>query len=38
VTENPGVALEVMRQLSDKLARSHKQVETLQSELHGSDS
>jgi CRP/FNR family cyclic AMP-dependent transcriptional regulator len=34
VTENPGVALEVMRQLSDKLARSHKQVEALQSELH----
>ncbi len=34
VTENPGVALEVMRQLSDKLTRSHKQVEALQSELH----
>jgi len=38
VTENPGVALEVMRQLSDKLARSHKQVEALQSELHRDDS
>ena len=38
VTENPGVALEVMRQLSDKLARSHKQVETFQSERHRSDS
>jgi CRP-like cAMP-binding protein len=37
VTENPGVALEVMRQLSDKLARSHKQVEALQSELHRND-
>ena len=37
VTENPGVALEVMRQLSDKLARSHKQVEALQSGLHQGD-
>ena len=34
VTENPGVALEVMRQLSDKLMRTHKQVEALQDELH----
>jgi CRP-like cAMP-binding protein len=34
VTENPGVALEVMRQLSDKLMRTHRQVEALQDELH----
>ncbi|MFQ5935191.1 MAG: cyclic nucleotide-binding domain-containing protein [Acidiferrobacterales bacterium] len=38
VTENPGVALEVMRQLSDKLARTHKQVEALQGELSRSGS
>ncbi len=38
VTENPDVALEVMRQLSDKLARSHQKVEGLQSELHRSES
>ena len=34
VTENPEVALDLMHQLSDKLARSHQQVEALQSELH----
>jgi CRP/FNR family transcriptional regulator, cyclic AMP receptor protein len=35
VTENPDVALEVMRQLSDKLVRAHKQVEALENKLHG---
>ncbi len=34
VTENPEVALDLMHQLSDKLALSHQQVEALQSELH----
>jgi CRP-like cAMP-binding protein len=34
VTENPEVALEVMRQLSDKLTVTHRQVEALESELH----
>lgn len=34
LAENPGVALDVMRQLSGKLARSHKQFEQLQVELH----
>ncbi len=33
VTENPDVALDVMRQLSEKLARSHKQFEQAQAEL-----
>lgn len=33
VTENPGVALDVMRQLSEKLARAHRQFEVLQSKL-----
>ncbi len=31
VTENPDVALEVMRQLSDKLIRAHREVEARQS-------
>jgi CRP-like cAMP-binding protein len=34
VTENPEVALDLMHQLSDKLALSHQRVEALQSELH----
>jgi len=34
VTENPDVALDLMHQLSDKLALSHQQVEALQSKLH----
>ena len=34
LAENPDVALDVMRQLSDKLARSHRQFEQLQAELH----
>lgn len=34
VTENPEVALDLMHQLSDKLALSHQQVEALQSQLH----
>jgi len=34
LAENPSVALDVMRQLSEKLARSHKQFEQLQAELH----
>jgi CRP-like cAMP-binding protein len=34
LAENPGVALDVMRQLSGKLARSHRQFEQLQVELH----
>ena len=38
VTENPEVALDLMHQLSDKLALSHQQVEALQSELHRSGS
>lgn len=33
LTDNPDVALDVLRQLSDKLARSHKQFEELQSRL-----
>lgn len=33
VSENGDIALDVMRQLSDKLARSHAQVEGLQSRL-----
>lgn len=33
LAENPEVALDVMRQLSVKLARSHRQFELLQSEL-----
>ena len=31
--DNPDVALDVLRQLSDKLARSHKQFEDMQSQL-----
>ena len=31
--DNPDVALDVLRQLSDKLARSHKQFEDMQSRL-----
>lgn len=31
--DNPEVALDVLRQLSDKLARSHKQFEDMQSRL-----
>ncbi|MFQ6022921.1 MAG: cyclic nucleotide-binding domain-containing protein [Acidiferrobacterales bacterium] len=38
VTANPEVALDVMRQLSEKLTRSHRQVEALQSELHRGES
>ncbi len=38
ITENPEVALDVMHQLSDKLALSHQQVEALQKELHRSGS
>jgi len=34
LTENPGLALDVMRQLSEKLARSHKQFEQAQAELN----
>jgi len=34
LTENPEVALSVMRELSDKLAKSHEQVEELQNELN----
>ncbi len=34
LAENPDVALDVMRQLSDKLARSHRQFEQLKAELH----
>jgi CRP-like cAMP-binding protein len=33
VTENPEVTIEVLRQLSEKLARTHRQVEALQDEL-----
>jgi CRP/FNR family cyclic AMP-dependent transcriptional regulator len=33
LAENPSVALDVMRQLSDKLARSHRQYELLQQSL-----
>lgn len=33
VTENPEVALDVMRQLSEKLARTHRQVEALETKL-----
>lgn len=33
LTDNPEVALSVMRELSDKLAKSHQQVEALQVEL-----
>ena len=33
VTQNPQVALDVMRQLSDKLTRAHRQFEQLKSEL-----
>ena len=33
VSENPEVALDVMRQLSDKLTRAHRQFEQLKSEL-----
>lgn len=33
LTENSEVALDVMRQLSDKLAKSHQRVEALQNEL-----
>lgn len=38
ISENPEVALDVMHQLSDKLARSHQQVEALQSKLYRSGS
>lgn len=34
LSENPGLALDVMRQLSEKLARSHKQFEQAQAELN----
>ena len=34
LAENPSVALDVMRQLSDKLARAHRQFELVQEELH----
>ncbi len=34
LAENPSAALDVMRQLSGKLARSHKQFEQLQAEVH----
>lgn len=33
VTENPDVALDVMRQLSDKLTITHRQVEALEGQL-----
>ena len=33
LSDNPDVSLDVMRQLSDKLAASHKQVEDLQQRL-----
>lgn len=33
LTENPEVALDVMRQLSDKLALAHRQYEQVQNEL-----
>ena len=33
ITENAEVALDVMRQLSDKLARSHHQVEAMENRL-----
>ncbi len=33
ISENADIALDVMRQLSDKLARSHAQVENLQGRL-----
>jgi CRP-like cAMP-binding protein len=33
LAENPGVALDVMRQLSDKLARAHRQFEKVQADL-----
>ena len=33
ITENPAVALDVMRQLSDKLAKSHQQVEVLEERM-----
>jgi CRP-like cAMP-binding protein len=33
LTENSAMALDVMRQLSDKLAKSHQRVEILQQEL-----
>ena len=33
LSENSDLALDVMRQLSDKLAKSHHQVETLQQQL-----
>ena len=36
--ENSGVALDVMRQLSDKLAKSHHQVEVLQQQLERQNS
>lgn len=35
LAENPSVALDVMRQLSDKLALSHRQYEQLQQSLSG---
>ncbi len=35
LAENPEIALDVMRQLSEKLAKSHKQFEQAQAELHG---
>lgn len=38
LAENPDVALDVMRQLSDKLARSHRQFEQLQTKLQSSRS
>lgn len=38
VTNNPDIALHVMRMLSDRLARSHRQFEELQSKLQASES
>lgn len=38
LTDNPDVSLDVMRQLSDKLARSHRQFEELQSKLQSYES
>ena len=38
LNDNPDVALDVLRQLSDKLARSHRQFEELQSKLQALES
>ena len=37
LAENPEVALDVMRQLSDKLVRSHQQFVELQKRLQPAD-